>query len=48
MYAFSVILLACVDVMVMLSAYELSCSGTGGCCIFNVYMLKSVGERTPP
>ena len=34
--------------MVMSSAYEVSFSGVGGCGMSDVYMLKSVGERTPP
>ena len=40
-------LLVCVDVMVMSSTYEVSCSG-GGCGMYDVYILKSVGERVPP
>ena len=36
----------CEDVMVMLSAHEVSFSGD--CGMSDVYMLKSVGERTPP
>ena len=38
--------IVCIDVMVMSSAYEVSCSG--GCGMSDVYMLKMVGERTPP
>ena len=37
-----------VDVMVMSAAYELSCSSTGGCGMYDVHLLRSVGERTPP
>ena len=33
----------CVDVMVMSSVYEVSCSGAGGWCMFDVHM----GKRTP-
>ena len=47
MYALAAFLLLCVDVMVMPSAYEVSCSGAGGCGMSDVYMLKSVGKRTP-
>ena len=36
----------CVDLMVTSSAYEVNCSSAGGMC--NMYMLKYVGERTPP
>ena len=39
-------LLMCVDVMTMPSAYEVRYSGA--CGMSDVYMLKSVGERTPP
>ena len=48
MHAFAAFLLVFIDVMVMVSAYEVSCSGAGGCGMFDMYMLKSVGERTPP
>ena len=37
-----------VDIMEMSFAYEIRCSGAGGCGMSDVYMLKSVGERTPP
>ena len=47
-YALAAFLLVCVDVIVMSSAYELSFSDTGGCAMSDVYMLKSVGKRTPP
>ena len=39
-YALVAFLLVCIDVMVMSSAYE------GGCGMSDMYMLKSVGERT--
>ena len=42
MYALTVFC-SCVDVMVMSSAYRVSCSGAGGCGMSDVYML-SVGE----
>ena len=45
MYALTAFLLACVDAMVILSAYEVSCSDTGGMSVY--IMLKRVGERTP-
>ena len=31
-----------------ISTYEVSCSGVDGCGMYDVDMLKSVGERTPP
>ena len=43
-----VIFYLCVDVMEMSSAYEVSCSGAGSCGISDVYVLRSVHERTPP
>ena len=36
-----------IDGKVMSSAYEVSCSGAGGCRMSHVYALKSVGERIP-
>ena len=39
-------LLDCVDVMVMPSACEASCSVAGDCGMSDVY-IKIVGERTP-
>ena len=42
------VLLTCVDVMVMSSVYKVSCSGAGGYGMSDVYMLRRVGERTPP
>ena len=44
----SAFLMVSVDVMVMSSAYDASCSGASGCGRFNAYMLNSMGERTPP
>ena len=38
----------CVDVIVMAAAYKVSYSGAGDCGMSDVYMLKNVGERTPP
>ena len=35
-------------VIVMSSAYVVSCTESGGSGISKVYMLKSMGERTPP
>ena len=40
--------LACVNVMVMSSADEVSCSDPGGCGLSDVYMFNIMGERTPP
>lgn len=48
MYALAAFLLECVDVMVMSSAYVVSCTGARGFGMSAVYMLNSVGERTPP
>ena len=42
MYTLAVFSMACVDVMVMSSAYEVRCIGAGVCD-----MLMNVGERTP-
>ena len=38
----------CVDGMVVQSAYSVSCSGACGVGMSYVYMLNSVGDRTPP
>ena len=38
----------CVDVMVMSSAYVVSFTGACGVGVSDVYMLKSVGDITPP
>ena len=38
----------CVDVMVMSSAYVVSFTGACGVGVSDVYMLKSVGDSTPP
>ena len=48
MFAFDMLMLLCVDVIVISSAYVVSF--TGACCVGvpDVYMLKSVGDRTPP
>ena len=45
MYDFDTFLLMCVDVMVMSSADEVSCSGAGDGGRSDVYMLKIVGDR---
>ena len=34
--------------MVMPSAYDVSCSGAGVCGMSDMYMLKSLGEMMPP
>ena len=44
MFAFSMFMSLCVDVMVMSSAYDVSFTGVG---VSDVYMLKSLGDRTP-
>ena len=38
----------CVDVMMMSSAYVVSFTDSCGVGISDVYMLNSVGNRTPP
>ena len=38
----------CGAVIVMSSAYVVSCTESGGRGMSEVYMLKSMGERTPP
>ena len=48
MFAFVMFMLLCVDVMVMSSAYVVRFTGTCGVGVSDVYMLKSVGDRTPP
>ena len=47
MYSLVAFLLVCVNIMAISSAYEVSCSGDDGCGMCNMYMLKSVGDRTP-
>ena len=48
MFVFAMFISLCVDVMVMSSAYVVRF--TGACCVgvSDVYMLNSVGDRTPP
>ena len=48
MFAFAMLMSLCVDVMVMSSAYIVSFTGACGVGVSDVYMLKSVGDRTPP
>ena len=48
MYVSAAFLLTCVDVMVMFSVHAVSCNGAGYFGRSDVYMLKSVDERTPP
>ena len=48
MYFLAALVLMCVDVMVMSSAKAMTQTGAIGGGISAVYMLKSVGERTPP
>ena len=47
MFAFAIFLSLCVDVMVMSSAYVVSFTGACGVGVSDVYMLKSVVDRTP-
>ena len=42
------LVLVCVEVIVMSSAYTMTCTGALGGGKSKVYMLNSVGERTPP
>ena len=49
MFVFAMFMSLCVDVMeVMSSAYVVSFTGACGVGVSDVYMLKSVGDRTPP
>lgn len=47
-YVFAMSMFLCVVVIVMSSAYVVSCVYLGGGGMSAVYMLKSVGDRTPP
>ena len=48
MFAFAMFMSLCVDVMVMSSAHVVSFTGVCGVGMSDVYMLKSMGDRTPP
>ena len=48
MFAFAMFMSLSVDVMVMSSASVVSFAGACGVGVSDVYMLKSVGDRTPP
>ena len=48
MFAFAMFMSLCVDVMVMSSAQVVSFTGACGVVVLDVYMLKSVGDSTPP
>ena len=48
MYLLSALVLVCVDVMVMSSAWAMTWTGALGGGMSAVYMLNSVSERTPP
>ena len=48
MFAFAMFMSFCVDVMVMSSVYVASFTGACGVGVPDVYMLNSVGNRTPP
>ena len=48
MLAFAMFMSVCDAVIVMSSAYVVSCTESGGSGMSEVYMLKSMGERTPP
>ena len=47
MLVFAMLMSLCVDVMVISSAYVVSFTGACGVGVSDVYMLKSVGGRTP-
>ena len=48
MYVLAARMLECVEVMEMSSAYVITLTGAVGVGMSAVYMLNSVGERTPP
>ena len=48
MFAFAMLMPLCVDGMGMSSAYVVSFTGACGVGVSDVYMLKSLGDRTPP
>ena len=48
MFAFAMFMSLCIDVMVISSAYVVSFTGACGVRVSYVYMLKSVGDWTPP
>ena len=48
MLAFAMFMSVCGAVIVMSSVYVVSCTESGGRGQSEVYMLKSMGERTPP
>ena len=48
MFALAMFMSLCVDVMVMSSAYVVSFTGAYGVGGSDVYLLKSVGDSTPP
>ena len=48
MLTFAMFMSACGAVIVMSSAYVVSCTESGGSLMSEVWMLKSMGEGTPP
>ena len=48
MLIFAMFMSACGAVIVMSSAYVASCTESGGSGMSEVYMLKGMGEMTPP
>ena len=48
MLAFAMFMSVCGAVIVMSSAYVVSCTESGGSGMSEMLMLKSMGERTPP
>ena len=48
MYILAALVLVCLDVIVMLSAQDMTCTGALGSGMSAVQMLKSVGDMAPP
>ena len=48
MFAFVMFMSLCVDIIMMSSAYIVSFTGACGVGVSDMYMLKSVGDRTSP
>ena len=48
MLTFAMFMLTCGVVIVMSSAYMVSCTESGGSGMSEVLMLKNMGEKTPP
>ena len=48
MFAFTMFMPLCIDIMVMSSVYIASFTGTCGVGVSDVYMVNTVCDRTPP